>query len=107
MFCKARTLRHFFSLTAFTIRDCRLRTVLWALFQLMECQSGLCWLALVTVVTSILTNSSFTHSSIYLVIRHLMEVGSVSRKVILFSLNLYPNHYNWAFAFSIFLCPHY
>lgn len=36
-----------------------------------------------------------------------MEVCPFSRGVMLLSLNLYPGHYSPAFAFSIFLYPHF
>jgi len=104
--CKAFTLPHLPSWTAFTIRACSRRTIRCTLRQSMACQCRVLWetapAGVAPAVICLVSSIGFSSS---LVTKDQREVCPLSRGVMLQTLNPYPSHYRTAFACSLLLYP--
>src|SRR5215475_9892974 len=87
--CKAFTLFHFLACAAFTIRIWSRRTLRWTLGQSMACQSLSTWetaptsVSVETLFDVVIYSASLISSSNALVMKDLVEVGPLSRGVML------------------------
>jgi hypothetical protein len=103
--CKACTLPHLLSCTAFTIRAWSRRTLRCTVGQSMACQSTVAWETAPAVASAVICFVSSVGWPCSLVMKDQREVSSLSRGVMLPRLNPYPPHYRTTFACSLPLYP--